>query len=1243
MKLRHTALTLTLAVGVCVSVFADRPIVTVGRAAKPPVIDGRIDAVEWQDAAAVSGFVRNGTEEVAQPGTVAYVMYDDRALYVAVRCVETDPSRPRGLVRAHDDEVYADDCVQVFVAPEDLRQAGQASINFGGYQGASDNWFADIKAYYEFDVNCKGSVYEARNDNRDWDAPWRAKVSREPGAWTAEFEIPFASLGVQKAPQDALWGFNIFRNRPPDLSGWLCPGFGGYTPLPLGAALFAGEHPVARMPLVAPPVPGNNTLRLDLRNPTAKPATVDLTLTPSSGQPVVRSTDLPPGAGATVEAPFTLSGDASSRVAYEAKVRGEPTPMLTGAIALSVPPKVTASVRYFSLPAKVEGLVHLEPGSGATEAVLTLQPAAGAPITKRTALGGMRGTRLDAPVVGQVGDKLSARLQVLADGGKVLAERTCAITIPARPAWIGTKAGLPLGVLPPWTPVKVSGKTVGLLGRTLTFGDLALPATVSSAGAAMLAAPMRVVVAADGKEIAWRSRGCRVVEKSDDHVTLRSLWRSEKLDLQVVSRIEYDGFSWNEISLTPHGAVRVDRVALETPLRRDVCRYAYEGHAQAAHAISPLGMQRPVSSNLWLGDESRGIAWQTESLEWAQGKDVARQVEVSPAGVWRTSFIDTPTDLTSPYTARFALTYTPTKPVSLRKSRIFHGAYYGMDEVRPAGKLDIPAKGHIDLDGGTLECWIKPTFDTNETYDPKRDRSDYNRVLLTLPTSAGQVIIVYYNADDRNFRALLVSGPGTYKAILSAPAQLPTGQWSYLALSWGDKLRIGVNGKVAESNITGSVTGSLDGQNLDFSLASFQMSDLRVSGVQRAIDRAPSAPFATDAQTLLLRRCDNLADTQSCALVDGKFGKALTSSADESAVAQLAREGKRIVIFHENWSRYEGYPDLAQVEKLKRIADACHKQGMLFLVYFDQLMSDAAPEWKGMEYDFMATPERMWYHRDDVKQDCYVSCVDGPYGDLLLDGIAKLADQAGIDGVYMDGTTVPWDCDNPTHPDCGEYLGDGAYRAHCPIRATREFMKRLRSIFAQRRKEFFLDAHTGGAINIATQSFCDGYYDGEHLARYKPGFHLRLDVYAAAYMGRQFGFRGELLPNRMSMDEALAICLIHDSATRGEPAFVDLAWGDYEDAQTQYIPYWERSSLYGVAPAQVLGSLYLKPDRALLVLGSQTDSPVDCRVNVSNLLRKLPAGVIAKDAVTHEAVPMSGGVLSFPMAARGWRMVEIKR
>jgi hypothetical protein len=416
----------------------------------------------------------------------------------------------------------------------------------------------------------------------------------------------------------------------------------------------------------------------------------------------------------------------------------------------------------------------------------------------------------------------------------------------------------------------------------------------------------------------------------------------------------------------------------------------------------------------------------------------------------------------------------------------------------------------------------------------------------------------------------------------------------------------------------------------------------------------PDDELPLDEDTLFLHRCEEpdrperraeaLASltTTDCILVDGRFGRAIGSSG-ELLMDRLADEGKRIVIFHEHWSRYQGCPDLEQIPKLKQIADACHERGMLFLVYFGGLMSDAWPEWPGHENDFMALPERMWYERSDVEQDCYVACVNGLYGEFLLDGIDRLAEEAGIDGVYMDGTTVPWDCWNPAHPGCGEDEGDGTYRSHVPLRAARRFMARLRNIFAQRRPEFFLDAHTGGAINIATQSFCDGYWDGEQLSRYKPGFRLSPDTFLTGYMGRQFGFRGELLPNRHTMDQALAISLVHDTATRGQPAAVDLALGNYEDEQTHFIPYWEGSDLYSVAPTGVLGSVYLKRDRALLVIGSQAEESVRCEVEIGNLLEKLPPEAQARDAITREPVGLSRGELRLRLPGRQWRMIELVR
>ncbi len=1223
----------------------ERAFLTVGRAATPPALDGRALAASWRSAAGTGGFVVAGGGAVAAPATRAYVTFDDRALYVAFRCTEPDPSRPRGFVRPPGDRAFEDDCVQVFVAPEDILKAPEAKINFGGYQGAYDNWYRDISAYYEFTVNCMGSTTQARNDVRDWAVPWTAAVQRGKGEWTAEIAIPFSALGVTAPKTRTIWGLNLFRMRQPDGCGWVFPGFGGYTPLPLGAiCLDPHGGPLARLEPPPPPKPGPNELTFTLLNPTAGPVEMECTVIPTGGPRGAATRTVPTGGQERVSLAYSLAGRGSLRADYAVRLPGEDLPLLSGSLPLARPDPEQLTLSYYALPGLLEGTIHLEEGSTATRLELTCD--GGLP-TSSADLRGKRGERLRLEVHGKAGDHHQATLRALDVAGNVVARVGREFTIPAKPPWLGTRAGLPLGVLPPYTPMTGSGATVELLGRRVRFGDAGLPESIQSAGEELLAAPMRLVVERDGRELPWRREPVQVLERAEDHVKVAGLWRTDDLRLSVTCNLEYDGFAWVEVKLQPTGAAtRVDAVRLEAPLRPDRARYVYEGHAQAAHALSPCGLRRPLSQNLWVGDESRGLAFLAESLEWLQATDRGRQVEISSQGkatLWRSTFLDSPTVLKAPYQAQFALQITPAKPVSLRKSRIYHAAEYGMEERRAGGRLTLPAQGRINVQTGTLEFWARPTFDPKETYDPAKDRSAYNRVLFTVSTGAGQAIILYYNADVRTFRLLLCSGPGQYKLILDAPGSLPGGQWSYVALSWGDKVRLGVNGQASEAAVTGSVTGELAGQILDFNLADFQLDDLRLSKLPHAVERVPAAALTPQADTLLLNPCDDLAGTEGCALVPGRFGQALASSSAESLVDRLAHEGKRIVIFHESWSRYQGYPDLEQIPRLRKIADACHAHGMLFLVYFDQLMSDAAPEWPGLRDDFCVPPGLMWYHRDDVKQDCWVSCVNGPYGDLLLDGIARLADEAGIDGVYMDGTTVPWECGNPTHPGCGEYQGDGTYLPHQTLRATRQFMKRLRNIFAQRRKAFFLDAHTGGCINIATQAFCDGYYDGETLARYKPGFRLSPDAFLTGYMGRQFGFRADFLPNRHTMDQALAICLVHDTATRGQPAAVDLAWAPYEDEQTRYVPYWERSPLVRVMPPQVLGSLYLKPDRALLVLGSQTERTVRCGVSLAGVLARLPQGAAARDAVTGEALPLRDRELSFELPGRMWRMIELKK
>jgi hypothetical protein len=270
-------------------------------------------------------------------------------------------------------------------------------------------------------------------------------------------------------------------------------------------------------------------------------------------------------------------------------------------------------------------------------------------------------------------------------------------------------------------------------------------------------------------------------------------------------------------------------------------------------------------------------------------------------------------------------------------------------------------------------------------------------------------------------------------------------------------------------------------------------------------------------------------------------------------------------LWFESWSDYQGYPDLAKMDQVKERSKTSHAEGRKQLVYFNQLLSEDAPGFKEHKEELMAPPERMWYQRayDPGKGvPCYVCCVRGPYGDLLLDGIRKLATEGDIDGIYMDGTSVDWDCDNPAHAACttkraAVWDEPGLTR----ITGTRTFLKRLRGIFAAKGRPLTLAAHTGGALDIHTLGLTDFFWEGEQLARYLPQYRIPRYEYAIGYSGTPWGYRtlfhDHWLHGR-GKNWSLAYALLFNTDNYGGSARGDarplMRPFDGEDAQ--FHPYW---------------------------------------------------------------------------------------
>ncbi|MBI3923203.1 MAG: hypothetical protein HY318_17415, partial [Armatimonadetes bacterium] len=82
----------------------------------------------------------------------------------------------------------------------------------------------------------------------------------------------------------------------------------------------------------------------------------------------------------------------------------------------------------------------------------------------------------------------------------------------------------------------------------------------------------------------------------------------------------------------------------------------------------------------------------------------------------------------------------------------------------------------------------------------------------------------------------------------------------------------------------------------------------------------------------------------------------------------------------EQWSDYQGYPDLAKTGILSKSAEAAHAKGRLFGIYTCQLLAENTPGFSTYRTDLLASPPRSMYQRAYDPGEgvpCYLCCKRG--------------------------------------------------------------------------------------------------------------------------------------------------------------------------------------------------------------------------------------------------------------------------
>ena len=165
------------------------------RLTRPLDIDGRLEEEVYVETQSVSDFVQQDPHEgePATERTEVWVLFDDRNLYVAARCWDSEPEK--------------------MVANELRRDHGNI-FNNDNFAVALDTFY-DRRNGFLFQTNPVGGVGDGymtdeKEHNRDWSTVWETKSRRFDKGWTVEMSIPFKSLRYTAAgPQ--VWGILLRR------------------------------------------------------------------------------------------------------------------------------------------------------------------------------------------------------------------------------------------------------------------------------------------------------------------------------------------------------------------------------------------------------------------------------------------------------------------------------------------------------------------------------------------------------------------------------------------------------------------------------------------------------------------------------------------------------------------------------------------------------------------------------------------------------------------------------------------------------------------------------------------------------------------------------------------------------------------------------------------------------------------------------------------------------------------------
>ncbi|HEV8129956.1 MAG TPA: carbohydrate-binding family 9-like protein [Acidobacteriota bacterium] len=181
-----------------------RPIYYVSRTPTPIKVDGKLDDPAWANARPVGAFVNNIDGSPSSYQTEARILYDDKFLYFAFRCVDDNIW---ATMTRRDDHLWTEEVVEVFLQA-DPTQKSYIELEVNPLGAMIDIFLLDVR---------KPLHYESWNSEKlQWAVHVDGTVDGKGGdkEWTCEIALPMEDIvpapHIPPQPGDH-WRLNLYR------------------------------------------------------------------------------------------------------------------------------------------------------------------------------------------------------------------------------------------------------------------------------------------------------------------------------------------------------------------------------------------------------------------------------------------------------------------------------------------------------------------------------------------------------------------------------------------------------------------------------------------------------------------------------------------------------------------------------------------------------------------------------------------------------------------------------------------------------------------------------------------------------------------------------------------------------------------------------------------------------------------------------------------------------------------------